>query len=127
MRTLLVTLSGTHGTGKSTNAGRIYYLLNGSGRKFSYLRHQDLLDPFGFIVRRTARVLHVDVNYLERTTPLRILWSVYFLFVYCPIRVGGRSLRRRFGYSVVTDRYVYDLIAGVWGNGQRVRLAPLRI
>src|SRR5437867_6637801 len=95
MRTLLVTLSGTHGTGKSTNAGRIYYLLNGSGRKFSYLRHQDLLDPFGFIVRRAARILHVDVNYLERSTPVRILWSLYFLVIYCPILVGGIGLRRR--------------------------------
>lgn len=102
-------------------------MLNGSGRKFSYLRHQDLLDPFGFIVRRTARVLHVDVNYLERTTPVRILWSLYFLFVYCPILVGGIGLRRRFGFSVVTDRYVYDLIVGFWGNRQRVPLEHLLI
>ena len=127
MRTLLVTLSGTHGTGKSTNAGRIYYLLNGSGRKFSYLRHQDLLDPFGFIVRRAARILHVDVNYLERSTPVRILWSLYFLVIYCPILVGGIGLRRRFGYSVVTDRYIYDLIVGFWGNRQRVPLEHLLI
>ncbi|OLE75326.1 hypothetical protein AUG19_05600 [archaeon 13_1_20CM_2_54_9] len=122
-----MTLSGTHGTGKSTNAGRIYYLLNGSGRKFSYLRHQDLLDPFGFIVRRAARILQVDVNYLERTTPVRILWSLYFLLIYCPILVGGIGLRRRFGYSVVTDRYIYDLIVGFWGNRQRVPLEHLLI
>src|SRR5437764_15401930 len=108
MRTLLVTLSGTHGTGKSTNAGRVYYLLNGSGRKFSYLRHQDLLDPFGFIVRRAARIFRVDVDYLERTTPVRILWSVYFLLIYCPITVGGIGHRRLLGDSVETDRYFYD-------------------
>src|SRR5205823_13219789 len=105
MRTLLVTLSGTHGTGKSTNAGRVYYLLNDSARKFSYLSHQDLIDPFRFIVRRAARILRVDVNYLERTTPVRILWSLYFLLIYCPILVGGIGLRRLLGYSVVTERY----------------------
>jgi len=127
MRTLLVTLSGTHGTGKSTNAGRVYYLLNGSGRKFSYIRHQDLLDPFGFIVRRAARILRVDVNYLERTTPVRILWSLYFLLIYCPILIGGIGLRRLLGYSVVTDRYIYDLIVGFWGNHQRVPLEHLLI
>src|SRR5437016_8601588 len=37
LKTIIVTLSGTHGTGKSTHAGRTYYLLNHSGHKFSYL------------------------------------------------------------------------------------------
>jgi thymidylate kinase len=122
-----VTLSGTHGTGKSTNAGRVYYLLNGSGRKFSYLRHQDLLDPFGFIVRRMARILHVDVNYLEASAPVRLLWSLYFLFIYYPILAGGIAIRRRAGYSVVSDRYLYDLIVGFWGVNQRVPLEHLLV
>lgn len=127
MKTVLVTLSGTHGSGKSTNAGRVYYLLNESGRKFSYLRHQDLLDPFGFIVRRMARILGLDVNYLEGTTPVRLLWSFYFLFIYYPLLAGGIGLRRRVGYNVVADRYVYDLIVGFWGVKQRVPLEHLLI
>jgi thymidylate kinase len=127
MRTVLVTLSGTHGTGKSTNAGRVYYLLNGSGRKFSYLRHQDLLDPFGFIVRRMARILRVDVNYIEATAPVRLLWSLYFLFIYYPLLAGGIALRRRVGYSVVSDRYLYDLIVGFWGVNQRVPIEHLLV
>lgn len=115
-----MTLSGTHGSGKSTNAGRVYYLLNESGRKFSYLRHQDLIDPFGFVLRRAARALHVDVGYLEATAPLTLLWSLYFLFIYYPLLAGGIALRRNLGYSVVVDRYVYDLIVGFWGNQRRV-------
>src|SRR5207247_11483013 len=86
VKTVLVTLSGTHGSGKSTNAGRVYYLLNGSGRKFSYIRHQDLLEPFGFIVRRMARMQHLDVDSLEATTPVRLLCSVHLLFIYYPVR-----------------------------------------
>src|SRR6266581_3672449 len=127
VKTVLVTLSGTHGSGKSTNAGRVYYLLNGSGRKFSYIRHQDLLDPFGFIVRRMARILHLDVNYLEGTAPVRLLWSFYFLFIYYPLLAGGIGLRRRVGYSVVADRYLYDLIVGFWGVRQRVPLEHVLI
>ncbi|HYY91853.1 MAG TPA: hypothetical protein VE955_07675 [Candidatus Dormibacteraeota bacterium] len=127
MKTILVTLSGTHGTGKSTNAGRVYYLLNASGKKFSYLRHQDLLDPCGFIVRRAARILRVDVNYLERTAPVRLFWSIYFLLVYYPLLAGGIGIRRRLGYSVVTDRYLYDLIVMFWGNQRRVPLERLLI
>src|SRR5213594_4800881 len=100
MKTVLVTLSGTHGSGKSTNAGRVYYLLNGSGRKFSYIRHQDLLDPFGFIVRRSARILHLEPNRLEKMKPTRVAWSLYLLFIYCPILVSGIRLRYLFGYSV---------------------------
>jgi len=127
MKTVSVTLSGTHGSGKSTNAGRVYYLLNGSGRKFSYIRHQDLLDPFGFIVRRMARILHLDVNYLEGTAPVRLLWSFYFLFIYYPLLAGGIGLRRRVGYNVVADRYLYDLIVGFWGVKQRVPLEHVLI
>jgi thymidylate kinase len=127
VKTILVTLSGTHGTGKSTNAGRVYYLLNRTGRKFSYLRHQDLLDPFGFIVRRMARILHVDVNYLEATTPVRVLWSLYLLFIYYPLLAGGIALRRRAGYSTVSDRYLYDLIVGFWGANQRVPIEHLLV
>jgi len=120
MRKILLTLSGTHGSGKSTNAGKCYYLLNRSGYKFSYLRHQDLLDPFGFVVRRIARILHVEPNELERLTPTRIAWSLYLLFIYCPILVGGIRLRHLLGYSVVSDRYLYDLMVGFRDNGMTV-------
>lgn len=117
MRTVLVTLSGTHGTGKSTHAGRCYYLLNRSGYKFAYVRHQDLLDPFGFLLRRTAKILGFrKASDLERTRPVRVLWSVYLLFIYYPILVGGIRLRRMLGYSVVADRYLYDMLVGFWGN-----------
>src|SRR5438093_9388545 len=101
--------------------------MNGSGRKFSYIRHHDLLDHFGFIVRRMARILHLDVNYLESTTPVRLLWSFYFLFIYYPLLAGGIGLRRRVGYSVVADRYLYDLIVGTWGVKQIVALEHVLI
>lgn len=128
MRTILVTLSGTHGTGKSTNAGRCYYLLNRSGLKFSYLRHQDILDPFGFILRRSARLLGFrNPNDLERTRPVTILWSIYILFIYVPILVGGISLRRLLGYSVVSDRYLYDLLVGFWGDRVSIPIESLLI
>jgi thymidylate kinase len=127
VRTILVTLSGTHGSGKSTNAGRVYYLLNKSGKRFSYIRHQDLLDPFGFIVRRMARVLRLDVNYLEGSTPVRLLWSLYFILVYYPLLAGGIGIRRRLGYNVVTDRYLYDLIVGFWGVQKRVPIEHLLV
>ena len=127
MRTILVTLSGTHGSGKSTNAGRVYYLLNKSGKRFSYIRHQDLLDPFGFIVRRMARILRLDVNYLEGSTPVRLLWSLYFILIYYPLLAGGIGLRRRLGYNVVTDRYLYDLIVGFWGVQKRVPIENLLV
>jgi thymidylate kinase len=127
MRTILVTLSGTHGSGKSTNAGRVYYLLNKSGKRFSYIRHQDLLDPFGFIVRRMARILRLDVNYLEGSTPVRLLWSLYFVLIYYPLLAGGIGIRRRLGYNVVTDRYLYDLIVGFWGVQKRVPIENLLV
>lgn len=127
MKPVLVTLSGTHGSGKSTNAGRVYYLLNRDGKRFSYIRHQDLLDPFGFIVRRMARILRLDVNYLEGSKPVRILWSLYFLFIYYPLLAGGIAVRRRLGYNVVTDRYVYDLIVGFWDVKKRVPIERLLI
>jgi thymidylate kinase len=117
---ILITLSGTHGSGKSTNAGKCYYLLNKAGYKFSYLRHQDLLDPFGFIVRRAARVLHTSAEDLEKRRPTRVLWSVYLLYIYCPILTGGIGLRRLLGYSTVCDRYVYDLIVAFEDNDMGV-------
>ncbi len=127
MRTVFVTLSGTHGSGKSTNAGKCYYLLNKHGFKFSYLRHQDLLDPFGFILRRTARVLHVRTSYLETTRPARAAWSVYILFIYLPLLVLGVRLRRILGYSVVSDRYVYDMLVGFWDNQTSAPLQRLLV
>ena len=120
MKKILLTLSGTHGSGKSTNAGKCYYLLNRSGYKFSYIRHQDLLDPFGFIVRRTARILHIEPNRLESFRPTRVAWSLYLLFIYCPILVGGIRLRHLLGYSVVSDRYLYDMMVGFRDNGMTV-------
>ena len=120
MKKILLTLSGTHGSGKSTNAGKCYYLLNRSGYKFSYIRHQDLLDPFGFVVRRTARILHVDPSKLESLRPTRVAWSLYLLFIYCPILVGGIRLRHLLGYSVVSDRYLFDLMVGFRDNGMKV-------
>lgn len=120
MKKILITLSGTHGSGKSTNAGKCYYLLNKAGYRFSYLRHQDLLDPFGFIVRRAARVLHTSPEELERLKPTRILWSLYLLYIYCPILVTGIGLRSLLGYSTVCDRYVYDLMVAFRDNEMSV-------
>jgi len=120
VKKILLTLSGTHGSGKSTNAGKCYYLLNDSGYKFSYIRHQDLLDPFGFIVRRTARILHVEPNRLENMMPTRVAWSIYLLLIYCPILAGGITLRHLFGYSVVCDRYLYDAMVGFRDTGKTV-------
>lgn len=113
---ILLTLSGTHGSGKSTNAGKCYYLLNKSGYRFSYLRNQDLLDPFGFIMRRAARVLHVEPSKLEKTKPARIAWSFYLVYIYTPIIVAGIRLRYILGYSVVCDRYIYDVMVGFRDN-----------
>jgi thymidylate kinase len=128
LKTILVTLSGTHGTGKSTNAGRCYYLLNRAGLRFSYLRHQDILDPFGFIMRRTARILgYKNPNDLQKTRPMTILWSVYLLLIYIPILVGGIKLRRLLGNSVVCDRYLYDLLVGFWGDEVKIPIEHLLV
>ncbi len=128
MKTILVTLSGTHGSGKSTNAGRCYYLLNEAGMKFSYLRHQDIIDPFGFVLRRTARILGFrNAGDLERTRPVGVLWSLYILFVYVPILVVGIKLRRILGYSVVSDRYLYDLLVGFWEDRITVHVEHLLV
>ncbi len=120
MRKILVTLSGTHGTGKSTNAGQCYYLLNREGLSFSYLRHQDILDPFGFVVRRAARILGMTENEFQRRSPVRFLWSFYLLYVYFPMLAGGIFLRRVMGYSVVCDRYIYDNMVGFRDYGVRI-------
>jgi thymidylate kinase len=126
MRTVLVTLSGTHGTGKSTNAGKCYYLLNKQGLRFSYLRHQDLLDPLGFVLRRAARILGFkSTTDFERIEPVRVLSSIYYLFIYLPFLAGGIRARKLLGYSTVADRYVYDLMAGSWGNGMSIPLENL--
>jgi len=123
---LLVTLSGTHGTGKSTNAGKCYYLLNKQGLRFSYLRHQDLLDPLGFVLRRAARVFGFkDTADFEKIEPVRAVSSLYYLFVYLPLLAGGIKARRLLGYNTVADRYLYDLIAGSWDNGMRLPLEGL--
>jgi len=126
VRTVLVTLSGTHGTGKSTNAGKCYYLLNKQGLRFSYLRHQDLLDPLGFVLRRAARILRFKNNTdFERMAPVRAISSVYYLFIYLPFLAGGIRVRKLLGYSTIADRYLYDLMAGSWGNGMSVPLERL--
>ena len=120
MRTILITLSGTHGAGKSTTAGTCYYVLAGLGLKLSFLRHQDILDPFGFVVRRTARILGLTEHELDGMKPVRVLWALYILFIYVPVVVGGIQARRLFGYSVVCDRYVYDLLVGFRDNDRRI-------
>ena len=123
---MLVTLSGTHGTGKSTNAGKCYYLLNKQGLKFSYLRHQDLLDPLGFVLRRAARVFGFkDTTDFEKMEPVRVLSSLYYLFVYLPFLAGGIKARKLLGYNTVADRYLYDLMAGSWDNGMSLPLENL--
>jgi thymidylate kinase len=122
MKRILITLSGTHGSGKSTNAGKCYYLLNRAGYRFSYLRNQDLIDPFGFIVRRVAKVLHTEPNRVEKLRPTRVLWSLYLFFIYCPVLIAGIKLRRMLGYSIVCDRYVYDLIVAFGDYDEHVPL-----
>src|SRR3989442_7827963 len=126
MRTVLVTLSGTHGTGKSTNAGKCYYLLNKQGLRFSYLRHQDLLDPLGFILRRAARILRFEsTTDFERIAPVRVLSSAYYLFIYLPFLAGGIRICKLLRYSTVADRYLYDLIAGPLGHRMQLPLVEL--
>src|SRR5260370_20753748 len=126
MRTVLVTLSGTHGTGKSTNAGKCYYLLNKQGLRFSYLRHQDLLDPLGFILRRAARILRFkNTTDFERITPVRVLSSAYYLFIYLPFLAGGIRVPKLLAFKTVADRNVYELLAGAWGNGMTPPLEKL--
>jgi len=125
VRKVLVTLSGTHGTGKSTNAGQCYYLLNRKGLRFSYLVHQDILDPFGFIVRRAARVLGLSENELQKRRPVRVLWSLYLLLVYLPILGGGIFLRRLLGNSTVCDRYIYDTMVGFRDYGVNIPVEGL--
>jgi len=121
-----VTLSGTHGTGKSTNAGKCYYLLNKQGLRFSYLRHQDLLDPLGFVLRRAGRVFGFkDTTDFEKMEPVRVLSSLYYLFVYLPFLAGGIKARKLLGYNTVADRYLYDLMAGSWDNGMSLPLENL--
>src|SRR2546425_3978902 len=126
MPILLVTLSGTHGTGKSTNAGKCYYLLNKQGLRFSYLRHQDLLDPLGFVLRRAGRVFGFkDTTDFEKMEPVRVLSSLYYLFVYLPFLAGGIKARKLLGYNTVADRYLYDLMAGSLDNGMSLPLENL--
>ena len=121
-----MTLSGTHGTGKSTNAGKCYYLLNKQGLRFSYLRHQDLLDPLGFVLRRAGRVFGFkDTTDFEKMEPVRVLSSLYYLFVYLPFLAGGIKARKLLGYNTVADRYLYDLMAGSWDNGMSLPLENL--
>ena len=126
-KTFLLTLSGTHGTGKSTSAGRCYYILSGFGLKLSFLRHQDILDPFGFLVRRAARILGLMEHELDGMKPVRFLWAMYILFIYCPIVTGGILLRQFLGYSVICDRYIYDLLVGFRDNGKTVPLEEIVI
>ena len=125
MKTILITLSGTHGTGKSTNAGRVYHLFNECGWKFSYLRHQDILDPFGFVVRRAAWILGLTEHELGKKRPLRVLWAIYILFVYFPILICGIKLRQLCGYNVVCDRYIFDTLVGFRGNETKIPMERL--
>src|SRR5207245_11763764 len=88
----------------------------------------NLIDYFVYILSIGARLLSFDqTNQLERMNPVRVLWSLYFLFVYCPLLVGGIRIRRALGYSVVADRYLYDLIVAFWGNQTHVPLEHLLV
>jgi thymidylate kinase len=113
---MLITLSGTHGTGKSTAAGACCYYLNRQGWKQAYIRQVDLLIPFGFVIKRGAQILRLQPTELERMTPFRILWAVYILLIYLPFLRAGIGLRHILGYSVLCDRYVYDLIVTFRGK-----------
>ena len=67
------------------------------------------------------------MNDLEGMRPIRLLWTLYLLFIYYPLLAGGIGLRRRLGYSVVADRYLYDLIVGFWDTDRRVPVEHLLI
>ena len=72
----------------------------------------------GFVVRRAARLFGFrSATDLERLKPVRVLSSVYLLFIYLPLLAGGIRIRSILGYNTVADRYMYDLIAGSWENG----------
>jgi thymidylate kinase len=116
MNKMLITLSGTHGTGKSTTAGACRYYLNRLGWKQAYIRQVDLLIPFGFVIKRGSQLLHVQPTELERMKPFRILWAVYILLIYLPFLRAGISFRHVLGYSVLCDRYIYDLIVTFRGK-----------
>ncbi len=113
---MLITLSGTHGAGKSTAAGACCYYLNRQGWKQAYIRQVDLLIPFGFVIKRGAQILRLQPTELERMTPFRILWAVYILLIYLPFLRAGIGLRHILGNSVLCDRYVYDLIVTFRGK-----------
>src|SRR5712692_6121071 len=113
---MLITLSGTHGTGKSTTAGACCYYLNRLGWKQAYIRQVDLLIPFGFVIKRGSQALHLQPTELERMKPFRILWAVYILLIYLPFLRAGISFRHIMGYSVLCDRYIYDLIVTFRGK-----------
>lgn len=113
---MLITLSGTHGTGKSTTAGACCYFLNKQGWKQAYIRQVDLLIPFGFVIKRGAQILRLQPNQLESMRPFRILWAIYILTIYIPFLRAGISIRHILGCSVLCDRYVYDLIVTFRGK-----------
>ncbi len=100
-------------------------MLNRRGLRFSYIRHQDILDPFGFLVRRAARIVGLTENGLQRRRPVRVLWSIYLLFIYYPILAGGILLRKVGHYNVVCDRYIYDTMVGFRDYGEKIPLENL--
>ncbi len=116
MNRMLITLSGTHGTGKSTTAGACCFYLNREGWRLAYIRQVDLLIPFGFVIKRGAQILRLQPTEMERMRPLQILWAVYILLIYLPFLRAGIGLRHLLGYSVLCDRYVYDLIVTFRGK-----------
>jgi thymidylate kinase len=48
--------------------------------------------------------------------PFWILWAAYILLVYLPFLRAGIGLRHLLGYSVLCDRYIYDLIVTFRGK-----------
>ena len=79
-------------------------------------------------MRRAARILGFkSTTDLERREPVRVLSSAYLLLVYLPTLAFGIWARKLLGYSTIADRYLYDLIAGSWGNGVSVPLESLLV
>jgi hypothetical protein len=74
------------------------------------------LQPLELVIKRGSQLLHVQPTELERMKPFRILWAVYILLIYLPFLRAGISFRHVLGYSVLCDRYIYDLIVTFRGK-----------
>ncbi len=61
----------------------------------------------------------------ERMRPGVIIWSIYIILVYIPFLVIGIHLRKMLRYSVISDRYLYDLIVGLQEDGVELPIERL--